>query len=116
MTAEKDFADWIESELAQREWRPADLARVAGIDSGQLSRILNRMRRAGPDTCLAIARALKVPPEKVFRQAGLLPPLPAPEDSIALQELLDIVQQLSPEEQRGVLEYALWRYRRQERR
>jgi len=32
------------------------------------------MRGAGPEVCVAMARALDVPPETVFRAAGLLPP------------------------------------------
>ena len=76
MTVHENLVEWLKDQLKQRAWRPADLARRANIDSGQLSRILNRERRAGPETCLGIARALEVPPERVFRLAGLLPPLP----------------------------------------
>lgn len=110
-----EFATWLEEELRNRGWKPADLAHEARIGASTVSNILNGFRNAGPDVCLAIAKALRIPPEKVFRQAGLLPPLPAPEDSIVLQKLLDIFQRLSPEKQREVLEYALWHYQRQER-
>ena len=109
-----ELAAWIEEQLAERGWRPADLVRYGGINSGLLSRILSGTRRAGPDTCLAIARAFREPPDKVFRLAGLLPPLPGPDDDLTLKEILEIVRQLTPDERREVLEYAAWRYRRQQ--
>lgn len=109
------FQEWLEEKLREMGWKPADLARAANIRYATLSRILNGQRNAGPDVCLAVARALKVPPEKVFRRAGLLPPLPASEDDATLKELQDIAQQLSLEKRREVLEYARWRYEQQER-
>ncbi len=87
-----DFAEWLEQRLKDRKWKPADLASAGSIDSGLLSRILNRSRTAGPDTALAIARGLGERPEIVFRAAGILPPSPpqvADED-----ELLSIVREL----------------------
>lgn len=113
--ATNEFTEWLEKELRNRGWRPADLAHRARVNTGTISNILNGFRRAGPDVCLAIARALKVPPEEVFRRAGLLPPLPAPVDDATLKELEDIVKKLDPEERQEVLEYARWRYRRKER-
>jgi len=68
--------NWIRAQLDERGWRPADLARHAGLTNATLSRILNGTRQAGPEVCTAIANALGVPPEYVFRLAGLLPTLP----------------------------------------
>lgn len=70
------FANYLIEQLKQREWRPSDLARVANINTGQLSRIMSLQRGAGPVTCTAIAHAFDVLPEEIFRRAGLLPPLP----------------------------------------
>jgi transcriptional regulator with XRE-family HTH domain len=70
------FSQWLESELEERGWRPADLAHRAELPNATLSRILNGHRRAGPEVCVALAAALEVPPEQVFRLAGLLPPAP----------------------------------------
>jgi len=66
-----DFKDWIEEELRQRDWKQADLARAAGMDTGYLSRILNGMNNAGVETCVAIARAFNYPPDLVFRKEGI---------------------------------------------
>lgn len=74
----ESFNEWIEGCLHDRGWRPSDLARAASIKDATLSRILNQTRQAGPDVCRAIARALKVDEEEVFRRAGLLNPLPHP--------------------------------------
>jgi len=68
------LASWIEKKIKTRGWKPADLARRAGIPSSTLSRVLNETRNAGPDVCRRLARALNVPPEQILRQAGHLPP------------------------------------------
>jgi len=70
------FSAWLEEQLHIRGWRPADLARHADIPDATLSRILNQSRQAGPDVCRAIAYALKIEEEIVFRRAGLLSPVP----------------------------------------
>jgi transcriptional regulator with XRE-family HTH domain len=105
---------WIYEELDKRDWRPADLARKAGLSTGSLSNILKGNRKAGPEVCRAMAEALGEPPEKLFRLAGLLPPLPEPEDGL-LNEVTETFQSLSPEKRREVLEYALWQLQRQQR-
>jgi transcriptional regulator with XRE-family HTH domain len=104
------FTEWIEKSLTERNWRPADLARAAGIPDATLSRILSGQRNPGPDVCLAVAQAFKEPPEKVFRLAGLLPPL-STSDNSTIQELIDLVRNMTPEDQREVLKYAKYRYR-----
>lgn len=38
-----------------------------------ISHLINGTRLPGPDALIAIAEALKLPPEFVFRKAGLLP-------------------------------------------
>lgn len=76
-----DFVEWLQGELNKRNWRKADLAKASGLSSAQITRITKREQRAGPDACTAIAKALKLSPEFVFRQAGLLPWEPEkPED------------------------------------
>lgn len=67
------FAKWLIGELARRKWRQTDLAQRAGLTNATVSRVLNGSRRAGPEVCLSLADALDLPPEHVFRMAGLLP-------------------------------------------
>lgn len=94
MATYNEFKEWIEQEMQKRSWRQIDLARAGGIDPVTLNRILSMERKAGPDSCQAIARALGLPPEEVFRRAGLLPKLPEENSTLRritlrLRELLD---------------------------
>ena len=68
-----EFSDWLIQELNARDWTQADLARASGLTTAAISRLISGSRGAGPETCTAIANALKLPPEFVFRKAGLLP-------------------------------------------
>lgn len=107
-----DFANWLEDEMKRRGWHPADLAKAAGLYQSTLGNVLNRERSAGADVCTALARALKLPPEEVFRRAGLLPELPAPDNDITLKRLYEYVKRLSPDDRLLVLDYAFHRYKR----
>lgn len=112
MVSMEKLTVWILGELEQRDWKPADLARRAGMSTGALSNIMSGNRRPGPDACVAIARALSVPPEKVFRIAGLLPLLPGPEDDKSIGEIVELIKRLPPSQRKEVLDYALWRFQK----
>ena len=68
------FSDWLTSEIASRNMSAADLARASGKSQAVIGRILNNERKPAPETLIAIARALHMPVEEVFRVAGVLPP------------------------------------------
>ena len=68
------FAQWLELKLYEYEMTQSQLARAAGVTRAAINGVLSGKRGPGPDLCNAIARALKLPPEIVFREAGLLPP------------------------------------------
>lgn len=107
----EELARWLEIELNKRSWSPSDLARQASLGNSTVTRILNGTRKAGPEVCVAMAKALGEPAEKVFRIAGLLPPLPASNDPL-LQEINELLQNLPPEERQEVLAYVKFRYQR----
>ena len=89
------LVEYLEEELISRSWRPADLARAASLPDATISHVLNGSRRAGPEVCNALARALDEPPEKIFRLAGLLPPVaPVVEDE---REAVTILRGLPPD-------------------
>lgn len=89
------LVDFLEAELARRAWRQADLARAAGVPDATIHHILNGSRRAGPEVCNALARALDEAPERIFRLAGLLPPLPPPVEEE--REAVHILRGLPPD-------------------
>jgi transcriptional regulator with XRE-family HTH domain len=67
------FNDWLLKKLQEMDWSQADLARQSGLTKGAISKYL--MGRIPDETALRkIARAFKLPPETVFRAAGVLPP------------------------------------------
>jgi transcriptional regulator with XRE-family HTH domain len=74
MLSVESFSDWLLKELNARNMSQSDLARVAGLGSGTISNIVSGNRKVGQETLDKIARALRLPPEAVFRAAGLLPP------------------------------------------
>jgi transcriptional regulator with XRE-family HTH domain len=67
------FSDWLTNQLMEQNMSPAHLSRLMRKDQGVISRILSGERRPSNETIEAIARALKLPPDQVFRAAGILP-------------------------------------------
>jgi transcriptional regulator with XRE-family HTH domain len=99
----QDFIAWLESELTDRDWKQADLARKSGLSTGYLSKLFSRERpRPGVDACRAIARALGLPDIEVLRVAGLADPEP-PSDSPVVVELIREFAQLSDDDQEAIL-------------
>lgn len=76
MRNRQDLSAWLEKELSERNWSQSDLARISGVHRAIISKIILGGSMPTPETLEAIARALKLPPEQVFRAAGLLPPKP----------------------------------------
>ncbi len=111
MDTNNDFAKWLAAEISARGWTAAELAARCRTSNATITRILNRERNAGPEVCSAIANALKMPPEDIFRRAGLLPSLPTPVEDLNLTELRDVMKYLQPRERRQILEYAMMLYR-----
>jgi helix-turn-helix protein len=48
---------WIESEMARREWNPAELGRRSTVRPDVLSRMFNRLNRPDDETLQAVAKA-----------------------------------------------------------
>lgn len=102
-----EFIDWLNTEINTRGWTSNELARRAELSSGAISLVLSGQRSPGPDFCLGIARALRIPPERVFRQAGLLPPyIIGDEDEKNEHELIDYYRTLTPHNRNTILTLA----------
>ena len=102
-TMETEFVTWLVHELNEKGWNNSELARRAGIVPSTVSMILSQQKKPGPSFCTGIAHALSVPPERVFRKAGLLPPTIIGDDvEQEKQGLLDHFQYLNQEDRRVI--------------
>jgi len=101
-----EFGEWLQEQLDSRGWHQARLARRSGISAGQIARVINDTRQPGPEFCRAIAKALELPEELVFRQAGLLSPEQRKEDPPTLAEWVALFRQSTPEKQEDLLTLA----------
>lgn len=99
----ENFEQWLEEELSKRGWTKADFARKAGIRYASLSRVMSGSRGIGPDMCIAIAEALNLQADYVFRMAGLLPPDAGESQDPEIQEILGILGTMAPEERERIL-------------
>jgi len=105
-----DFVTWLTTEIDKRGWTNNEFARRAGVTSPTISLVISEKRGPGPEFCLGAAKALKIPPEEVFRRAGILPPLPAPDNDPTLEEITAYLKRLSSEDRKEVLMYTHFRY------
>jgi transcriptional regulator with XRE-family HTH domain len=99
-----DFPEWLQNELDKRDWRQIDLARRSGIYPNYITFLIIGKIRPGPKFCRPIAHALDLPQEVVFRQAGLLSPLPY--EYSTYTEWINIFSQLSEDNQQELIEFA----------
>ena len=74
-----------------------------------ITNVLSGSRSVTFDFCASLAQTLGEPPEKIFRLAGLLPPLPAADDP-TIEEISQLVRNISPESRQEILNYLRFRY------
>jgi len=96
-----DLAIWLKDELGARGWSLREMARRIGMSHTAIINVANGRARPSASLCRKIALALQVPPEDVFRRAGLLPP--DPPASPSLLEANFLFAQLSAREQETLL-------------
>lgn len=97
------FGKWLQKEMIQRGWRPADLVQASELESAVISNLMSDKRNAGVTTCRAIAKAFKLPLTEVYQAAGLLDEDPSRDKTIdAISHLL---LDLESNDKREVLEY-----------
>lgn len=101
MATTDEFADWLRLELQQRGWDQAELARRSQTTTALISRMLSGERHPGAVVARRLARALHLPPEELFRRAGLLPhPVPQP---AGLEELAHLYTEMSDDDRQRLL-------------
>jgi transcriptional regulator with XRE-family HTH domain len=108
-----NFSEWLSTELKNREWSNADLARYAKISRGSITNLLTGTRSPGPDILDAIAKAFRLPTEDVYRVAGLLPVKPNADETVS--EITHIYHELDEDNRQELLDYARLRLNKQER-
>ena len=99
------FGKWLSREIDQRGWTQSELARRCRVSHVTISRVVTGERNPGQDLCKKIAKALEVPPEVIFRKAGLLPSIEELDDKSA-SELLTIFKNLDRERRAMLLNLA----------
>ena len=98
------FGNWLEQEINERGWSQAELARKATSSRTSINNIINGRRDPGPEMCRAIANALNLPQEYIFKKAGLIDVDNGEEDtSPTLEEANELMEQLPEEYQQQAL-------------
>jgi transcriptional regulator with XRE-family HTH domain len=73
LPAQKEaFANWLTSQLIIRQWKGADLARQATLSVNTVHLLLHARSVPRPASCQSLARALNLPLDLVYEQAGYL--------------------------------------------
>lgn len=108
-----NFGAWLVRQLEERGLTQSDLSRMSGLSRGTLSNIISSTRGRGPNSLMAIARALKIPLETVYRAAGLLPPESGSDEKVS--EITHIYHELNTSNRDDLLDYARLRLQKQER-
>ena len=104
----ENFSLWLKQQLESRGWKQSDLARASHLNTAVISNLINKKRGPGYDSCNAIAKAFKLPPEIVFRAAGLLPQ--KIDTNPTTEEFVYLVDQMSLEEQEELLAFARFKF------
>jgi len=95
------LADWIVQELNNRGWSIRELARRSELAHATINAVLRDRSKPGINFCIGITRAFRVPPEQVFRLAGLLPTIPSDgRDAQRKQQFDDYWKYLTSEDRR----------------
>jgi len=91
----------IIEEIDKRGWSIRELAKRANLAHGTINSVLAQKSKPGVIFCTGIARALREPPERIFRLAGLLPPVIIGQERE--KELLDLFHNLDVSDQNRVI-------------
>ena len=115
MATKPDFAHWLDEQIHQRGWTQTQMAHQAGITQAALSRVLNRERRASPEMCQGLARALGLAEYVVLLAAGWVKAQP-PDGTPAAAELVSLFLTLDGDEQEELLYLTRYKAGRKKKR
>lgn len=105
------FSAWLIEQMRERDnMTQSELAKASGLTRQAISYYLSAKSKQPDEFALQkIAEALDLPVEEVYRAAGILPPKIAKSDLI--ERILNLFEDLPPEEQENVMEYVKMRQR-----
>ena len=103
------FIEWLNEELQKRDWSQRELARRSGLSSSSVHHVFQGRRDPGTKFCKAIAKALHIPVEDVYREANLLPPeIGDAKEDMTLKEVWNILQTMDADQLREARRYLLY--------
>lgn len=103
LTMSTDFAAWLLNEIRVHKLSQSELARAAGVTRAAISDVVNGRRAPGRVLVNGVARALSIPPEIVFRAAGILPP--ADEIDEEIEQIVHNANKLNGQDREEVLAF-----------
>ena len=104
-----EFTDWLYEELQKRNLSMRQASLKAGLSHTMVSDVLSEKITVTPNFCLAIAKVLNLPGERVLRRAGLLPPAPGDTNGdMTLKELWSILQTMDHAQLKEARRYLLY--------
>lgn len=101
MTERSAFGKWLLAELDERRWSMREFARRCEVSESTISRIVSGKRNPSSELCRRMGDVLRLPPERIFREAGLLPQ--NPDESPGTKEALYLFRQLPEDERLRIL-------------
>jgi transcriptional regulator with XRE-family HTH domain len=100
----RPFSDWLAEQMRVRGWGNADLAKAAKINRQVVWGWLNRNKQPSEEMLQAVAKALAMDVQEVYRAAGILPP--AADTDQWVERIAHTVNQLPENEKELVHRYA----------
>jgi transcriptional regulator with XRE-family HTH domain len=97
------FSEWLLSEIRERGISQSELARRSGVTRTAISDVVTGRRNPGKELANGIATALSLPPEQVFRAAGILPP--AAEVDAEVERIIHEASKLGDQDKAEVLAF-----------
>ena len=105
------FGYWLQDRMNEKGLTQRELARRAHVSQGSVGNVIRGDRKPGEKLCRALAIVLGLPPEEVFRAAGILPPDPGKPPGF--EEWVYLYMTASESERQEMLDYA--RFKKQRR-
>jgi len=110
-----EFFTWLDAYMKDLELTDNKLAKRARLSPSVISKARSGYQGIGWEASAAIARTLNLPPEIVFRKAGLLPPQDD-ERSLDVEELLILFSGLDMDDKEELLQLARLKLERSKKR